>query len=425
MQNRNRRTLFAALCGALIGIPAQPNVTAAESAPPAWAHDLAREVCRAQGAEQIVGVLRSGGLLISGMDVAVDTERQFAAKFRLEDGRAIEVQKRRGGTNRLIISGGEHRPRTDMMIQTGSGCAVSVMRVVKFDGDGRPSELLSFDGDPPEARTPEPLNPPVPPGRDPGGVAVAIVDSGVNYILPGVAARLARADTGEILGFDFHEDDRRPFDLDPSRPVYFPIRHGTAVASIILREAPDARLIPLRYPARKPERFADIIDHIAAGPARIAAMSLGGSKKADWTALGAAIARHPDILFIVSAGNDGRDIDMTPVFPASFDADNILTVTSTNSFGKLPRESNWGKVSVDIAVPGERIDVIDHRGARAKASGTSYAVPRVAALAARIAARNPGWKATRIKAAIVALTAPLAASSRQIRHGWIPNPAIE
>ena len=241
----------------------------------------------------------------------------------------------------------------------------------------------------------------------------------------GVAARLARADTGEILGFDFHEDDRRPFDLDPSRPVYFPIRHGTAVASIILREAPEARLIPLRYPARKPERFVDIIDHIAAGPARIVAMSLGGSKKADWSALGAAIARHPDILFIVSAGNDGRDIDMTPVYPAGFHADNILTVTSTDSFGKLPRESNWGQTSVDIAVPGERIDVTDHRGARAKASGTSYAVPRVAALAARIADRNPGWKATRIKAAIVALTAPLAASRRQIRHGWIPNPAIE
>ncbi len=425
MQNRIRRTLFVVLCGASACLPLQHDMAAAENAPPVWAFDLARDVCRAKDKDAIRSALEANGQAVSNTDITRDTQRQLVVRFRLVGKRSIEVRKRRGGNSRLIISGGAHQRRADMMIQTGPACAITVARVVSFDDGGRPLELMSFDGDPPQARAPEPLNPPVPPGSDPGGVAVAIVDAGINYTLPGFAARLARNGSGKILGYDFHEDDRRPFDLDPSRPVYFPIRHGTAVASIILREAPDARLIPLRYAARNPGRFADIVEHIAAGPARIAAMSLGGSKRQEWTALERAIDGNPEILFIVSAGNDGRNIDETPVYPAGFEAENILTVTSTNSFGKLPAESNWGESSVDIAVPGERIDVTDHRGARARASGTSYAVPRVAALAARIAARQPDWTAARIKAAIVSLTAPLPSPGRSIRHGWIPNPAIE
>lgn len=425
MQNRIRRTLFIIACNVLAFLPTQPESAATEFGPPAWALDLARDVCRAKDAEAVRGALEASGQPVSGADIRLDTQRQSVVRFPLDGDRIIEVRKRRGGASRLIMTGGNRQPRADMMIQTGPACTITVVRVVRFDKDGRPLDLMSFDGDPPQPRTPEPLNPPVPPGTDPGGEAIAVIDSGINYTLPGFAARLARKNSGEILGFDFHENDRRPFDLDPARPVYFPNRHGTAVASIILREAPDARLIPVRYPARNPGGFAEIVKYIAAGPARIVAMSLGGSKKAEWTALETAIAGNPDILFIVSAGNDGRDIDKSPVYPASFDADNILTVTSTDSFGKLPAESNWGKSSVDIAVPGERIDVTDHRGARARASGTSYAVPRVAALAVRIAAREPGWTAAEIKAAIVALTAPLPSPGRAIRHGWIPNPAIE
>ena len=42
-------------------------------------------------------------------------------------------------------------------------------------------------------------------------------------------------------------------------------------------------------------------------------------------------------------------------------------------------------------VPAEQVEVTDFRGARGTASGSSYAVPRVAALAARLKAANPDW----------------------------------
>ena len=44
----------------------------------------------------------------------------------------------------------------------------------------------------PAAQSLEPKKPPVPPGRDPGGVAVALIGTGIDYTLPagGAAAEL-------------------------------------------------------------------------------------------------------------------------------------------------------------------------------------------------------------------------------------------
>ncbi|MFL2844920.1 MAG: S8 family serine peptidase [Candidatus Puniceispirillaceae bacterium] len=93
--------------------------------------------------------------------------------------------------------------------------------------------------------------------------------------------------------------------------------------------------------------------------------------------------KHPHILFVISAGNDGFDIDFNPVFPASLDLENMVVVTSSDQFGRLPPQSNYGRGSVDLMVPAEKVDVFDHRGVFTTAGGSSYAAPRVAALAAR------------------------------------------
>ena len=75
-------------------------------------------------------------------------------------------------------------------------------------------------------------------------------------------------------------------------------------------------------------------------------------------------------------------------------------------------------------VPGDRVAVIDHRGAKGKASGSSFAVPRIAALAARLLARNPGWRAAELKRAIVGRARPSRFyETLPVRYGWIPDPA--
>ena len=54
--------------------------------------------------------------------------------------------------------------------------------------------------------------PSVPSGRDPGGVAIALIGTGIDYTLPLLARRLARDGEGELIGWDLEDKDRKPFD---------------------------------------------------------------------------------------------------------------------------------------------------------------------------------------------------------------------
>ena len=71
-----------------------------------------------------------------------------------------------------------------------------------------------------------------------------------------------------------------------------------------------------------------------------------------------------------------------------------------------PLASNWGPETVDISTPGENLESIDHLGAKTFVSGSSFAVPRIAALAARFQSAHPRWRATDIKQAILMLAGP-------------------
>jgi hypothetical protein len=105
----------------------------------------------------------------------------------------------------------------------------------------------------------EALNPPVPAHADPGGLPVAIIDTGVNYLLPEINRGLARDPTGALLGYDFWDLDERPFDVDPRRSAFYPDRHGTAVASIVPRRGAcgAAVALPLSTPGYEPARPPD------------------------------------------------------------------------------------------------------------------------------------------------------------------------
>ncbi len=313
--------------------------------------------------------------------------------------------------------------RPIMMALAGGDCGVRHGRAIRYAGDGMAEELVHFEADLETVQTVEPLNPPLPNGSDPGGVTVTHIDSGVNYLLPEIAARLARDTEGTALGRDLWDNDARPFDGDQGRSPFFPIRHGTPVASLLVKEAPEIRLVPIRFPRPDMTRMAQAVETAAAAGTRVVAMPMGSRRQEDWTAFADAAAAHPEILFIVSAGNDGRDIDSTPLYPASLPLENMIVVTSADGFGRLAPVSNWGAASVDLMVPAENLEVTDYRGARGTASGSSYAVPRVAALAARLLQENPDWTTSDLKQAIFARAVPpLERGAPRLAVGWIPNP---
>jgi hypothetical protein len=183
------------------------------------------------------------------------------------------------------------------------------------------------------------------------------------------------------------------------------------------------RLVPYRYPRPDMGRMKELIGAAARAGVRIVNLSLGSDKPYDWRAFEAGARAHPEMLFIASAGNNGRDIDSDPVFPAALPLENLITVTSSRPDGTLARGSNWGARAVDLLVPAERLAVTDFSGRARLVSGSSYGSPRIAALAACLLAGNPKWLAPELKAAIFALAEPPPESAgKAVAVGFIRDP---
>ncbi|MDH3449824.1 MAG: S8/S53 family peptidase [Gammaproteobacteria bacterium] len=325
--------------------------------------------------------------------------RQIGTRHRLTiDEKAtveLDVLDRSGRPTRFVGSLFSGFGDPLLLMAVNSGCSLQVARRINYTEQGQAIDIDTLDDDLAPRGDPDLLNPPLQfserdadkvlkhPGDTPP-LRVAIVDSGVNYLLPEINRRLARDDDNRLVGFDFWEMDDLPFDAHPVDSGFFLQRHGTRTASILLREAPGIELVPYRYPRPDMSRMQALIEHADENQVGIVGMPLGSNRQEDWGAFERAARAHPHMLFIVSAGNDGRDIDERPVYPAAIGLDNMLVVTSADDFVRPAERTNWGRISVDYLVPAERIEATDYSGAATRVSGSSYAVARVTALAARI-----------------------------------------
>jgi len=119
--------------------------------------------------------------------------------------------------------------------------------------------------------------------------------------------------------------------------------------------------------------------------------SYGGSGGSQDDAVNDAIKKlgEKGVIFCAAAGNDGKDIDAEPMYPASYDASNIIAVGASDQDDKLASFSNYGKNSVDVTAPGTNILSTYPDDQYAYLNGTSMATPNVAGSVALIASLYP------------------------------------
>ena len=77
-----------------------------------------------------------------------------------------------------------------------------------------------------------------------------------------------------------------------------------------------------------------------------------------------AFAENPGTLYVIAAGNDGTDNDLSPHYPCDYEpgsapiaeaVENIVCVAATNQADGLASFSDWGPTNVDLGAPGTEI----------------------------------------------------------------------
>ena len=167
-------------------------------------------------------------------------------------------------------------------------------------------------------------------------------------------------------------------------------------------------------------RMGDLVSHAYENGARIVNVSLASAEFSVWKEFRDAVAKYPDLLFVVAAGNDARDIDKKPVYPAAFNLDNLVVVTASNKAGDLVSSANWGRKSVDLIAPAKKLQVTDFDGQSKWVGGSSYAAARVSGLAACLLSTKPDMSPWDLRNSLFA-KARAVRGGRLVRVGLLPE----
>ena len=250
--------------------------------------------------------------------------------------------------------------------------------------------------------------------RGKSSVKVAIMDSGIQANHTDLSGKVDTA-----LSRDFTL--KSPYTISS---VTDPEGHGTWVAGIVAAKgidvigvAPDVTLVSLRI--ANPDKGGPSANKDAFISTAILAFDYCAGKNFDVINLSAGYYGTSSStlkskieacgsLVVCAAGNGetnngvGTNNNNIPVYPASFNSANIISVGATTNSDTITSFSNYGSTSVDIFAPGDNIISTFPTNTHLTSPGTSAAAPMCAGVAALIKSIFPNMSAEAVKAAILA-----------------------
>ena len=274
-------------------------------------------------------------------------------------------------------------------------------------------------------------------------VIVALIDTGVDITHPELSGSIW-TNTGEIPGDGIDNDGNGYIDdvygwnfYDNNAQVFTGTddNHGTHSAGTIAAARNGVGTVGICDPAYVKimviktlgtssgvgtvSNVVKAIRYAQANGASICNLSFGTMKYSE--ELYQAI-KDSGMLFIVAAGNgdasgNGYSIDEQPMYPASFELDNIISVANLRFDGQLDRASNYGVRSVDLAAPGNYILSTITGNDYAYMSGTSMAAPMVTGTAAMLYSCDASLSLMDVRNRILQSARPLESLSGKVVTG--------
>jgi subtilisin family serine protease len=270
-------------------------------------------------------------------------------------------------------------------------------------------------------------------------VVVAVIDSGVDYTDPDLAANIwTNPNAGQdgfgsdLHGYNFVANNGNPMD---------DYGHGTFVAGEIGAIGNNGTgvtgvdwnvtIMPLKFLNAQGQGYTS--DAIRAINYAVMERTQYGVNvrviNASWNSgqsdagLNAAIAAagNAGILFVAAAGNAASDNDLTPQYPANAGLPNVVSVAASDASDQLASFSNYGPNTVNLAAPGVDIYSTLPGGKYGYLSGTSMATPEVAGVAALAWAADPNATVAQVRSALLQGVTKISALSGKVSSGGVLN----
>ena len=222
------------------------------------------------------------------------------------------------------------------------------------------------------------------------GIVVAVLDTGATFTHPYLRAHY-------LPGYNALDSTSLPWDVADGL-TNFEVGHGTMVAGVIARLAPQAAIMPVRVlngdGVGTLLALVKGIHYANAHGARVLNMSFGCSVKSG--ALNDALdeAATLGIVLVAAAGNDNVEQALPPAVGRG-----TLAVAAVDADNTKSPYSNYGSY-VRVVAPGSNIRSTFADGGYATWSGTSFSTPFVSAEAALMLSVAPSLTSEQVKSLI-------------------------